>query len=94
MNFYKLMLRYRRASAELRTGRTRFLDLPDPVLGFVRGDGLACVFNLSPSETSIRINGLSAITGPSMQASLNGETLTLGPNGVAFATVSGVVEAP
>ena len=93
LNFYKLMLRYRRASAELRTGRTRFLDLPDPVLGFTRGDGLACVFNLSPAETIIRINGLAALAGPSLAATLDGDTLTLGPNGVAFVTTSGMVEA-
>lgn len=93
LNFYKLMLRYRRERSELRTARTRFLDLPDPVLGFTRGDGLVCVFNLSPAETIIRINGLAALTGPSLAATLDGDALTLGPNGVAFATTSGVVEA-
>jgi hypothetical protein len=94
MNFYRLMLRYRRASVGLRTGRTRFLDLPDPVLGFTRGEGLACLFNLSPAETTIRIKGLAEINGPSLAAHLDGDSLTLGPNGVAFASTKGPVEAP
>jgi len=93
LNHYKLMLRYRRARPELRTARTRFLDLPDPVLGFTRGDGLACFFNLSPAETTLRIKGLAAVTGPSLAATVDGDTLILGPNGVAFATTSGGVEA-
>ncbi|WP_434615272.1 alpha-amylase family glycosyl hydrolase [Tabrizicola sp. M-4] len=94
LNYYKLMLRYRSERSELRTGRTRFLDLPDPVLGFTRGDALACFFNLSPSENAIRIKGLSSLTGPCIGASLDGETLTLGPNGVAFANLSGKAETP
>ncbi|NBE09210.1 alpha-glucosidase [Paragemmobacter ruber] len=94
LNHYKLMLRYRSERPELRTGRTLFLDLPDPVLGFTRGDRLACLFNLSPSEITINIKGLSSLTGPSIGATLDGDTLTLGPNGVAFATLSEGSEAP
>ena len=93
MNFYKLMLRYRRETPALRQGRTRFLDLPDPILGFTRGDGLACLFNLSPSANPIRINGLTGLVGPCLAAELTDGNLTLGPNGVAFATISGTVGA-
>ena len=67
--------------------------MADPVLGFTRGDTLACFFNLSPSANIIKIKGLSSLTGPSIGATLDGETLTLGPNGVAFATSTGKVEA-
>ena len=90
LNFYRLMLRYRRERPELRSGRTRFLDLADPVLGFLRGEGLACIFNLSPAAITIEINGLDSLTGPCIAAALDGGALTLGPNGVAFVTVRSV----
>ena len=83
------MLRFRSQTPALRSGRTRFLDLPDPVLGFMRGDGMACLFNLSPAPVIVKIAGLTDLIGPSLDANLAGETLTLGPNGVAFATTSG-----
>ena len=34
LEHYREMLAFRRETAALRMGRTRFLDLPDPVLGF------------------------------------------------------------
>ena len=33
---------------DLRLGRMRFHDLPEPLLGYDRGDGFTCIFNLSP----------------------------------------------
>jgi alpha-glucosidase len=89
LNFYRKMLAFRRESPALRHGKTRFIDLPDPVLGFLRGDGMACLFNLSPAPVTLNIAGLNGLTGPSLDANLAGDTLTLGPNGAAFATTSG-----
>jgi alpha-glucosidase len=40
LEFYREMLAFRRATPDLITGKTRFLDLPEPILGFQRGDGL------------------------------------------------------
>ena len=48
LEFYRAMLRLRRDTAELRTGRTRFFDVAEPVLAFTRGGAVLCVFNLSP----------------------------------------------
>ena len=48
LEFYRAMLRLRRDTEELRTGRTRFFDVAEPVLAFTRGGTVLCVFNLSP----------------------------------------------
>lgn len=87
LSFYRRMLAFRRETPALRHGKTRFLDLPDPVLGFMRGDGMACLFNLSPKPVTLKLKGFDALIGPSLDANLAEETLTLGPNGVAFATM-------
>lgn len=50
--FYREMLALRRSTEALRTGPTEFLDLPDPILGFVRGDTTVCLYNLSPERRS------------------------------------------
>jgi alpha-glucosidase len=55
LNFYRKMLALRRSNDDLRDGDQVFLDLPDPILGFTRGAGVVCLFNLSaePAECSI-----------------------------------------
>jgi alpha-glucosidase len=50
LNFARAMIDFRRDSAAMTVGELTFLDLPDPVLGFVRRDGdeaIACLFNMS-----------------------------------------------
>jgi alpha-glucosidase len=94
LNFYRAMLAFRRATPTLRRGRTQFLDLPEPVLGFIRDDGdtpLLCLFNLSPTPVTLALSGLGDATGPCQQTEIAGETVTLGPNAVAFVTVSGPI---
>ena len=83
LEFYAAMLRFRRATAALRTGRTRFFDVAEPVLAFARGDGLACVFNLSPRPVSVRVQGAMA-KAPHHAAHLAKYVLTLGANGFAY----------
>jgi alpha-glucosidase len=80
LEFYRQMLAHRRQTHALLTGRTRFLDLAEPVLGFLRGDSLACLFNLSPDPVTLTVEGQLA-DAPSQAATLAGKTLTLGPNG-------------
>ncbi len=53
LNFYREMLALRRAEEELRLGEIAFLDLPEPVLGFTRGAGLICLFNLSAQKLAV-----------------------------------------
>jgi alpha-glucosidase len=95
LEHYRTMLAFRRGSAILRSGRTRFLDLAEPVLGFVRGGeeaALLCLYNLSPVARSVRIAGVAAPVGPSLETRMVGEMLTLGPNAAAFLPVTGEVD--
>jgi alpha-glucosidase len=82
------MLAFRRATPVLRAAAgTRFLDLPDPVLGFVRGSGEAahlCLFNLSPTPVSLSQTGVEEQVGPRQSASFTADKVGLGPNGYGF----------
>ncbi len=86
--FYRAMLAWRRGSRALRAGRTRFLDVADPVLAFARaaeGDALTCVFNLSPEPVALGADGFAlAEAAPAQAAALEDGRLALGPNGFAF----------
>ena len=86
---YRAMLAFRRGSAALIEGRTQFFDLPEPILGFTRGDDLLCLFNLSPDPVSVIVAGVGALVGPSQAAELAGGQVELGGNGFAFLTVAG-----
>jgi alpha-glucosidase len=89
------MLAFRRAEPALRSGQGRFLDLEEPVLGFQRGSGdgaILCLFNLSADARTLRVDGVSGLVGPSLDADLDGGRLRLGPYGVAFLRVTGEVK--
>ena len=88
---YRAMLAFRRGSEALRLGATRFFDLPEPVLAFMRGDGLVCVFNLSPEAVEVRAVGLGAMVGPQAGVEHSGDKLMLGPNAYGFMSVAGDV---
>ena len=89
---YRTMIAFRKATPDLMAGATVFLDLPEPLLAFTRGDALLCIFNLSPLARTVMVEGVAALTGPSLAASLKGQSLTLGPNAVAFLAVMGAVK--
>jgi len=64
---YRSLLALRRATPALRVGASRFLDLPEPLLGFVRGDGagaVLCLYNLGKLPVSLDLSGAGAIIGP------------------------------
>lgn len=84
---YRAMIALRKAQEALRLGPCRFLDTPDPVLAFTRGNGkraLTCVFNLSPKAVALPLPGLGAALGPSQDCRAKGARLSLGPNGFGF----------
>jgi alpha-glucosidase len=84
---YRRLLAFRRAETALIIGKTRFLDLPEPLLAFTRGtgaDAVLAVFNLSPKSHVLQVTGQAALTGPVLAADLDAQQLILGPNGVAF----------
>jgi alpha-glucosidase len=80
---YKAMLRLRREEPALRTARTEFLDTPEPILAFRRGD-LLCAFNLSAEAASADLPG-SGETLLAQDAEWSGGRLRLGPNGALIA---------
>ena len=84
--FYKDMLALRGSEEELRTGKTTFLDFDDPVLGFVRGSGFMCIYNLSAKPVTVALpKPLAPILSQAVEVS--GETLTLGANGFAIGAI-------
>jgi alpha-glucosidase len=94
LEHYRSTLAFRRQTEVLRSGKTRFLTLGEPVLGFVRGEGdgaLLCLFNLSPVAMSVTVAGVTGPVGPSLNVVMEGERLTLGPNAAAFLPVIGTV---
>jgi alpha-glucosidase len=88
---YRDLLAWRKANPVLRRGRTRFIDMPEPLLAFERlldSGRLLCVFNLSPASVAMTLEQ-GALAGPAQAATLEGKTLVLGPNGFAFAGPAG-----
>ncbi|WP_304616757.1 alpha-glucosidase [Paracoccus sp. (in: a-proteobacteria)] len=86
LNFYRRTIAFRKASPALSGGRTTFIDLPEPVLGFRRsaaGQTLTCLFNLSPRQADFRLSGPADLTGPSSARMAEG-LLSLPGNGFAF----------
>ena len=82
---YRHLLAFRREAAALRVGKTRFHDVPEPVLMFDRtldGTTLTCAFNLSAGTVQVAVQG--ELTGISQNAEMGNKGLTLGPNGFAF----------
>jgi alpha-glucosidase len=80
LDFYRSMLGLRRSEEDLRLGKTEFLELPEPVLGFRRGEGFLCVFNLSSEPVSLQ---LPEIVLPALEqgAQLKNNELSLAGNG-------------
>lgn len=81
--FYQAMLALRRAEADLRTGRTAFLDMPAPVLAFRRGAGILCAFTLSPEAVAVDLPPLAAVLAGQDHAAGR-----LGPNGFVIGRIA------
>lgn len=87
--FYRSMIGLRRSTPELRLGRTTFLDVAPPLLGF-RRDGVTCLFNLSPEPARAEI-GARATARISVGATPDGTGLAFDPNGFF---IGDIVTAP
>ena len=88
---YRDILSFRRSNAVISRGQTTFLDLPEPVLAFVRWHGeeaILCVFNLGPAPVALTLAGAEGLIGPHHEATVNGNGLRLGSNGFAWLHVS------
>ncbi|WP_412049842.1 alpha-amylase family glycosyl hydrolase [Hoeflea sp. Naph1] len=88
--FYRPMIALRKSHKALAGGAYGFVDLPEPVLGLWRGEGagaLLCLFNLSPQERVLTLDGTAVVLEQSRAAHLDGSVLELGPNG--FCLIAG-----
>jgi len=86
LNHYRRMIAWRKTQDPLLSGRTTFLDLPEPVLAFRRDTDaaqLTCLFNLSPGDVTLQTTGIPTLTGPTQNATLLENRLMLGANGYA-----------
>ncbi len=95
LEFYRVALAFRRQTAALRLGKTFFLDLPEPLLAFVRATddaALLCIFNLSPDPVTLRVSGAGEEVGPIQSAALVNDLLTLGPNGFCYLPITDEVK--
>jgi alpha-glucosidase len=90
LNFYKKMLRFRKASDALKYGATSFLETKEPILAYLRAPNLLCVFNLSPTEQHLTLNGqVTEVLAEGLK--LDAGQMSLVGNGFAFFEAAGEV---
>jgi alpha-glucosidase len=95
LNGFRRFLRWRREQPALRWGEIRFLELPEPLLGFTReldGKRVLAVFNLGPQAQRVALPlraSMKALNGQGLQSGrFDGPAADLPPHGVLFATIS------
>ena len=86
LNFYREMLALRRARPDMQLGRSNFIDTPEPILAFTRGENTLCVFNLSAKAQTMT---LPQTIKPLIAEDtvVEAQTLMLGPNGFMIAEI-------
>lgn len=65
LHFWRDQIDYRRQHIALSRGSLRPLDLPEPVIGFIRehaDEQLLCIFNLSECQIDVTIPGVGPLT--------------------------------
>jgi alpha-glucosidase len=83
--FSRRMIALRKASLALTRGATSLIETPEPVLAFTRTEGeetVLCVFNMSEGSVSFsdpRLPAAHLLEPSTGDATLSGETLSLGP---------------
>ena len=80
LHHYRRVLSFYRDTPALLAQGTEWLDLPEPLLAFRRGDGdpLTCLFNLCPAPARVSTDGGAALTGPSAATLEDGEVILPG----------------
>ena len=86
LDFYRRMIGLRKTEPALRTGKTEFVDAPEPLLAFERGDRIFCCFNLSRGEVEMPLS--REIEPLLFEAATTGKSrVHLGPNGFMVAQI-------
>ena len=86
LRFYRDVIAFRKSHPCMTRGKTRWIDVKDPILAFTRStddDNLTCVFNLSPKPATLTVKGDATLAGLHSGALSKGK-LTLPGNGFAF----------
>ena len=90
LTFAREMIAFRRGSAAMTAGELTFLDVPDPILAFVRLEGdeaIACVFNLSGEPRFVdapELAGATLLETRAGGADLRGASIGLSAWAAAF----------
>ena len=92
LEFYRAMLRLRRETEELRTGRTASSTSPSRCSPSPAAARVLCVFNLSPETHRVRLTGGGAMALAQGAEHGGDGTLTLHPNGFAIMEAAAAVE--
>jgi alpha-glucosidase len=91
LHSYRASLAFRKTHPALTEGTLDFLDLPEPLLGLVRGHGgrtLTCLFNLDDQPLSLALSAPAQPVGPSL-AEIDGTTLRLPAHGFVYLETEG-----
>ncbi|MEM9855023.1 MAG: alpha-amylase family glycosyl hydrolase [Pseudomonadota bacterium] len=84
LNFYRNMIKLRESRDDLRLGEQRFLDLPDPIIGFERGEKVICLFNLSKKASKAKLPyPISPLLD--REVAISRDKITMGGNGLLIA---------
>ena len=92
LHAYRETLAFRKSQPVLVSGKTQFIDLPEPILAFHRtldDARMTCVFNLSPDTHHVALSDLgldenATIVGPDGGATLADGQVEFGPNGFVY----------
>ncbi len=84
---YQALLKLRKEHPAMVTGATQFVDCPEPILAFTRGETVLCVFNLSKDAVTFDCPmQVAPLFTENVQ--VNGRSLALGPNGFAWLAIA------
>jgi len=92
--FARAMIAFRKASPAMTVGGLEFLEVGEPVLGFVRregGEAIACLFNLSADPqvaSDPALEGAILLDLPAGEADVRGASVGLAPWSAAFLQLS------
>ncbi len=96
LHFVRAFLHWRKEMPALVDGSLRFIDTPEPVLGFVRGDAVLALFNLGGAPQRIDLGNTpasTAVTPPSLPTEQlgrrNGTHIDLPAYGIYFGRLTG-----
>lgn len=89
LEFYRTMIALRRGNAALRSGKTSFIDGPEGLLAFTRGETVLCLFNLSGETITTTFAQDCAAPLVASGFAAGADTATLDPLGFAVLSLSG-----